>query len=161
MKSVTRTAFALILLLIAPPLHAFDATGTWEGQYSCKELDDGEKFTFKMKPSTLLITQSGSTVFSSLDGDSFHYDGFAIDDLKKPGEKGEILLVDCASDDDAGAGFAEMIRAVVKTKPNKITASFSGVSVFQDVTPGFLTFGSCKYKFKRTSLTNPNVGSCP
>jgi len=153
------TPAVVLLLVTASAVHGFDATGTWTGQFSCKHFN-GEKFTFKMKPSTLLISQSGSTVTADIDG-FFRYNGAAIDDAKKPNEKGEILLIQCDTDNEAGAGFAEMNRAVVKTKPSKGTGSFSGLSIVEGDFGDGPTFGTCKYKLKRTSTADPNVPACP
>jgi hypothetical protein len=149
-----------VLLLASTAALAFDATGSWIGQWSCKEFD-GVKFTSKQKPSTLLITQSGSEVFADIDGGDYVHDGHAIDDAKKPAEKGEILLIECASDNDGANGFGEIVRAVVKANASKGTGSFSGTSVYQDAGFGFAVFGTCKYKYKRTSTTDPNLTGCP
>jgi hypothetical protein len=151
----------LVLALTASPLYAFDATGTWAGQFSCKNFD-GTKSTFKMKPSTLLIAQSGSAVKASMTGAQLlFYSGSAIDDAKKPNEKGEILLIQCGTDDNAGVGLAEMIRAAVKADPNKGKGSFSGVSTAEGDFGGGYQFSTCKYKFKRASTATPSVSDCP
>jgi len=143
----------------APAAHAFDATGTWEGRFSCRHFD-GAKFRFEMKPSTLRISQSGSTLNVDLNDGGFRYHGQAIDDDKSP-DKGEVLLAQCGTDDVAGTGFAEMLRAVVKTRPSKGTGSFRGVSIFEGDFGGGRQFGTCKYRFKRTSTADPNAQSCP
>jgi hypothetical protein len=148
------------VLLASSAAHAFDATGTWEGQWSCKEFD-GVKFTSKQKPSTLRITQNGSEVFTDIDDGSYLHDGHAINDGKKPEEKGEMVLVDCVSDDNGADGFAEQMRAAVKVNATKGSGSFKGVSVYQDVSLSGGSFGTCKYKYKRIDTANPNVAGCP
>jgi hypothetical protein len=149
--------FAL-LALTAAPLHAFQATGTWTGQFSCKDFN-GEKSTFKMKPSTLLISQSGVDVRAELDG-NFRYHGTFQNDEKKPSEKGEMFLVLCGTDNNAGVDHSEMLHAIVKVNPTKGTGSFSGVSILEgDFGDGHL-FGTCKFKFKLTGLPDPGVGPC-
>jgi hypothetical protein len=147
----------LLLTLTASPLAAFDATGTWEGQFTCKNFN-GAKTNFKMKPSTLLISQSGTAVSADIDGGSFRYNGRAMDDAKKPAEKGEIFLVQCGTDNDAGVGFAEMVRLMVKTKAEK--GSFNGLSIIEGDFGSGRQFATCKYKFKRTGTTNPSVPGC-
>jgi hypothetical protein len=160
-KSFIRSfGFLAALLLASPAAHAFDATGTWEGQWSCKEFD-GVKFTSKQKPSTLKITQNGSEVFTDIDNGGYIHDGHAIDDAKKPNDKGEMMLVDCVSDDNGADGFAEQIRVVVKVNAAKGTGSLSGVSQYQDASLFGSSFGTCKYKYKRISTANPNVTGCP
>jgi len=155
-----RAAGALVLLAwMVSPLYAFDATGTWTGAFSCRFFD-GAKSTFKMKPSTLLIAQTGSAVKASMTGTQlWFYDGSALNDDKKPNEKGEILLIQCGTDDIAGVGFAEMMRVAVKTNPDKGTGSFSGVSIPEGDFGGGNELVTCKYKFKRTSTAPPRC--CP
>ena len=156
-----RTALAtglVLLALTAAPLHAFQATGTWTGQFSCKDFN-GEKSTFKMKPSTTTISQSGVDVRAEIDG-NFRYHGHFINDDKKPTEKGEIFLVQCGTDNDAGDDHSEMMRAVVKVNPAKGTGTFSGFSILEgDFGDGHL-FGTCKFKYKLTGLPDPGVGPC-
>lgn len=160
-KSWISIACALgVLLTAAPAARAFDATGTWIGQYSCKSRDIDGKFTFKAKPSTAFITQVGSAVRINLDSE-FFYQGTAFNDAKKPDEKGEVFVVECATDFDATTGFAETLRAAVKTKPAKGTGSLSGLSVYQDLEDvGLPEFGTCKFKYKRVDTADPGVGGC-
>jgi hypothetical protein len=150
---------ALLVGLLAAPAFGFDATGTWEGQFSCKHFN-GAKLTFKMKPSILEITHIGQDLIAELDGD-FHYRGRSQDDAKKPSEKGEAFLIQCGTDADAGMDLAEMLRAVIKTKPDKIAASFSGTSIIEADFGNGRQFGTCKYKFKRTATANPMALGCP
>lgn len=149
-----------VLSTAALAAHAFDATGTWEGRFSCRHFD-GAKFRFEMKPSTLRISQSGPTLNANLNDGGFLYHGHAIDSDKSPDEKGEVLLAQCGTDDVAGTGFAEMLRAVVKTKSSQGAGSFRGVSIFEGDFGGGRQFGTCKYRFKRTSTADPNAPSCP
>jgi hypothetical protein len=92
---------------------------------------------------------------------STRYYGTFINDDKKPNEKGELFLVQCETDNDAGADYAEMIRAVVKVNPSKGTGSLSGVSIAEGSLGNGHAFRTCKYKFKLTGLPNPNVPGCP
>jgi hypothetical protein len=148
------------LVLSASPIYAFDATGTWTGQFSCKNFN-GAKTTFKMKPSTLLIVQAGAAVKADIDGGNFLYNGSAINDAKKPDEKGEILMVQCGTDNHGGQGFAEMVRLAVKTNPGKGTGSFSGPSIIEGDFGNGYQFATCKYSFKRTGTGIPTVADCP
>jgi hypothetical protein len=161
MPSYRRIAWVFgALLTTASAGQAFDATGTWEGSVSCRHFD-GAKFRFKNKLSTLHISQSGTDLNAEFAGGVFQYHGHAIDDDGKPGEEGEVLLVQCGTDEVAGAGFGEMLRAAVKTKPAKGTGSLRGTSIFEGDFGGGWQFGTCKYQFKRTSTANPGVSACP
>ena len=160
MKLPIRLAGGLLVLVLATvPAHAFDATGTWSGSYSCKGFDGGP-FTVKPRRTTLLITHAGASLNASLDNGGFHYHGASIDDAKDA-QKGDAMLAECETDAVPATGFAEMILGVVKTKTGKSAASFKGTSVYQQVSGSGTEGGSCIYTFKRTSTTDPGVGPCP
>lgn len=146
-----------VLSIAVPSVHAFDVTGTWVGKWSCKGFD-GEKFTDGNPTSTMLITQTGDTMAIDLDGGSYRYNGRAITDVAKP-DKGEAVLASCAIDNQPGVnGLGELVRLAVKTKSGVVKASLKGLSIYEN-TPDVV--GTCKYSFKRTSETNPNVLGCP
>lgn len=160
MKLWTRLARGLVALALAAavPAHAFDATGTWKGSYSCKGFDGGP-FKVKAPRITMLVSQSGATLSAVLDNANFHFAGASIDDAGDP-QKGQAILVECRSDDVPSTGFAEMIVSLVKTKAGKDAASFKGTSVYQEVDSSATEGGSCYYTFKRTSRTDPGVPGC-
>ncbi len=155
---ITTLALALAALVVTPPAaHAFDLTGTWIGKWSCKGFD-GSKFTDANKTSTLRLTQTGNVINADLDNGDFHYNGGMIADTTKP-EKGEAVFLSCGTDNVPLSGSeAEIIRAAVKTKSGTFKASFKGTSIFENEQGDV---GSCKYTFKRTDSTNPNVAGCP
>jgi len=160
MNPTLRTmAIALLALSIAGravPALAFDLTGTWVGGYKCDEFD-GAKRKASNKTSTLLITQVGNTLAMSLNG-AFFYNGAAIPDAKKPEAQGEAVFNQCGTDNVPDLGSqGEILRAKVKTKSGTPKASLKGLSIFEDPV---VSAGTCKYSFKRTDTTNPNVGGC-
>ena len=150
----------LAVALAAPSVHAFDASGSWAGQYSCK-LFNGTSSQVKTNPSTLTIAQSGTSVVVSLDN-TVSYDGYAIDDLKKGTVKGAVFLTRCGTDNLPAQGNAEILRAAVKVSATAGTGTLAGVSVFDgDLGTGNgQQFGTCKYKYKRTSKTSPKLVGC-
>jgi len=149
---------ALALLTVAPALHAFDATGTWHGKWSCTQFD-GTKTTDGNKTSTMLITQTGDTLAINLDTGEFLYNGRALADVKKPTTQGEVVLVACDNDNiPCVGGLSEIIRAKVKTRENSFKATLRGVSTFEDNVP---EVGTCKYSFKRDDQSDPHVAACP
>jgi hypothetical protein len=136
---------------------AFDLTGTWLGSYKCDEFD-GVKHKAGNKTSTILITQNGNILAMSLNG-SFKYNGAAIADAKKPDLQGEAVFNQCGTDNVPVSGTqGEILRAKVKTKTGTPKASFKGLSIFEDPA---VPVGTCKYSFKRTDTTDPNVAACP
>jgi hypothetical protein len=145
-------AFAFALSLLAPPAGAFDATGTWEGSWTCTGFN-GAKTKTDDKDSTLEINGLQAT----LDGLAT-FTVLPIDDTADPTAKGEMALFRCATDNQPVAnGAAEMLRLKVKVNAAKGTGTISGTSILEDGTGGV---ASCKYKFKRTSTTGPEISVC-
>lgn len=100
------------------------------------------------------ITQVGNAVGAAvtIDGTLYKYNGIAVANAAKP-DKGDVVFVLCASDDDLGTGaYDELGRFSTVTKPAKGTGSIKGVSQFSSPAPSAYT---CKWKLKRTNATNP------
>jgi len=150
----------LAVALAAPSVHAFDASGVWSGQYSCK-LFNGTTAQVTSTPSSLAISQSGSTVVVSLDN-AVSYAGYAIDDGKKGVAKGQMFLTRCGTDNLPAQGNAEILRAAVKASAAADAGTLVGFSVLDgDLGAGNgRQFGTCKYKYKRTSRTSPKLIGC-
>lgn len=148
-------AVTLVLGAAVAPAHAFDLTGHWIGKWSCKDFD-GVKFNEGANPSLMAITEAGGTMNVSID--NVGYNGTAIADAKKPDEKGEAVLISCATSNVLTTDFAEIVRATVKTKIGSFKATFKAVSVFADNTP---EVGTCKFSFKRVDTLDPGVLACP
>jgi hypothetical protein len=160
-KSSAHVIRALVMVAIAAPsVHAFDASGAWTGQYSCK-LFNGTSSQVKSSSSTLAISQSGSAVIVSLDG-AVSYAGYAIDDGKKGAAKGQMFLTRCGTDNLPAQGNAEILRAAVKASAAADAGTFTGFSALDaDLGTGNgRQFGTCKYKYKRTSRTSPKLVGC-
>jgi hypothetical protein len=154
---IVAVAFASTVLFGGRAARAFDATGTWTGAYSCAEFN-GVKSKAGNKASTIEITQTGTVLAMTLNG-SFHYNGAVIPDVKKPELQGELVFIQCGTDNVPLAGAqGEIGRATVKTKANTPKASFKALSIFEDPT---ILDGTCKYSFKRTDTTDPSVTACP
>ena len=150
-------AGVLAAAVSAQRLHAYDLTGTWTGKYVCQTFD-GTKFKSGNASSTFLITQVGSTVYANLDDGAYLYNGGAIPDAAKPEERGELALIQCPTDNLPLVGDqAEIIRARVKVQLDAVTGTLKGASIYES---GIPEVGSCKYSYKRTNTTNPNVGAC-
>src|SRR5262249_57577580 len=65
------------VLLGAEVIHAqaFDATGTWDGGWTCRVQHNGTPVTFTKEAIVMKITQQGSTVYVDADNDKYHYGG--------------------------------------------------------------------------------------
>lgn len=151
--------FSLLIAFgaLAPAALAFDLTGTWEGKWTCQGFD-GESFKSSNKESTLLITQTGNTIAASLDNGVFVYNGGAISDVQNPEKRGEAAFAACPNDNlPLATGESEIIRLKVKVRPETGTGALTGLSIVESEFPDVLT---CKYKFKRTSTTDPNLLAC-
>jgi hypothetical protein len=79
-----------------------------------------------------------------------------VTDAVKP-EKGEAVLLGCATANTLGSGEAEIIRAVVKTKNATFKATLKGTSVFAGNAP---EVGTCKYSYKRIDIVDPAIAGC-
>jgi hypothetical protein len=115
---------------------------------------------------TMRITQVGLNFGVLLDfggGQPQTYGGLANPDTKKPVQKGEAALIRCGTDKVLGVDVAdELGRMAVSTKPNKVKASFKGVSIFAGATNPAPQHGTCKWKFTRTDTFQANVPTeCP
>lgn len=143
---------------------AFDLTGNWTGKWTCQGFD-GTRFVSNNLTSTMAITQVGDTLYVSIDGGGFRYNGAAVSDTVRPAQRGEVALVACGTDVLPMAdGEAEMMRGKVALKPTGAMGVFKGSSIFEgpatlDPTPPYV--GSCKYVYKRVDQVNPNITACP
>ena len=150
-----RVAVLLIVLALASPAAAFDITGTWTGTRKCKFFAQGEKLKTD-REGTVEITQQGNAVgFNSTIGSTHLYSGLANFGSEKP-DKGELSVAHCQNHVDTPP-FQAVGRFVVKTKPDKVKATISGVSITADEDAFNPTHGTCKWKLTRISTTNPNV----
>ena len=151
----------LLLAGVAPSAFASDATGTWEGKYSCREYYAGVKIKFTVKPSVMKITQVSDTdVRIDLDEGEFHYDATVIPSAKRPTKKGKIGAASCFNDGDTNDGEDEVIRFSFKGNPEAVKATLTGRATYQGDYDGDAYVGECKWAFKRVSTTDPEVESC-
>jgi hypothetical protein len=136
---------------------AFDLTGTWVGRWSCQGFE-GVPFKSSRKPSILLISQTGNSLAASIDG-AFAYNGGAIPDVRAPNTRGEVALLQCATDSlPHQGGESEILRAKVNVDPQQGSGSFKGLAVLESDFPDVLT---CKYSYKRVDTDDPGLSACP
>jgi hypothetical protein len=166
MKKLFRLAVLGAILLPSAASAAFityDLTGTWTGTLKCNALIQGAKGKLVETP-TMKISQIGLDIGVQLDFGvtSIFYGGLANPDGKKPEQKGEAALLRCGTSTVLDINFSdEIARMSASTKPNKVKATFKGVSILSDVSnpPAHAT---CKWKWTRTDTADPNVPTqCP
>ena len=105
----------------------------------------------------LLITQVGDVL--NIDWDGSFIAGIAINDVKKPDEKGAAALVDCRTTTDPTTGYSELANLTAKVNRPKGKGSLKGTSVF---TVDGDAVGTCKWNFKLMNLADPAVpATCP
>lgn len=148
-----------------PAAYAFDATGTWEGRYKCSESFDGESSSFK-EVGVMEISQVGDELRVSVDSGEFRYTGLIINDANKPDRKAQAGLVGCTTTSSVvGLHESEIIRVRLtgqSNSPSNPNALLRGRSVYTGVwTDDEKYVGDCTWQYKRTSLADPGVGSCP
>jgi len=159
-----RTARALVLLCVlfgagVIQAHAFNMTGTWGGQWTCRVQENGT-FTIIANPSSVLkITHTGSTVFVDLDNGLYHYSGWAGTDNTNV-DRGATMVVECRTN-PASRVYNEMISAEVTAPSGTGRGKFDGISVYNSTDDISTDIGGiCSYIFKRTSSADPGVGAC-
>jgi len=132
-----RTARALVLLCVlfgagVIQAHAFNMTGTWGGQWTCRVQENGT-FTIIANPSSVLkITHTGSTVFVDLDNGLYHYSGWAGTDNTNV-DRGATMVVECRTN-PASRVYNEMISAEVTAPSGTGRGKFDGISVILPMT---------------------------
>lgn len=169
MRMLTSTLATLVLCAVTTvPAHSFDLTGHWIGKWSCKGFSapyvrDGKLvngFAPANPASTLAITQNDGAFGAVIDlneGESYRYNGFAMESVKGAGS-GEVFLLRCGTGQTPVPSGGEIVRAAVKTKGGVVKASFKGVSLVADDYPEIT---SCKYSYTRIDTVDPAVESCP
>lgn len=137
---------------------AFDLTGNWVGSWSCTEFDLGTKTKDGEPESTLAVTSLGNGTFRGIIDNNYSIRGIEIADIAKP-EKGEIAWAHCGTSDDlAENNDSELGRWKVSTTAEG-RGTISGTSVWS---LGFGHVATCKYKYTRQNLANPNLTyPCP
>jgi hypothetical protein len=155
---LTAALVPLVLCAGASPAGAFDLTGTWQGRWTCKGFD-GEPFAIVNLDSSMVVTQVGGVVTVDIDVGSLVYNGEAIDDALKPAEKGEVVLLQCGTDDvPLTTTEGEIVRATARTRIGRTKAMFRAVSIFEDHLGGV---GTCRYSYKRLDTLDLGVPACP
>jgi len=165
-SAVTALVCSLVLGASAAGAQTFNLTGHWTGKWSCKGVANDGKFTAANKASTLDVTQTVGTFAATVDAadpnGNFKFNAFAVPDVKKPDQKGEVILLGCALGPTVPpSDVAELIRVQVKTKPDSTTASFKGTSLFTSIFNGAPQVGTCKYSYKRMDTDDPGLSACP
>jgi hypothetical protein len=156
-RTVLSIAAALAIPASATSALAYDLSGLWEGTYKCKGFINGVKDKYEDFLQAA-ITQSGTAVGAniSFDGDPFRFNGLGIATSGKP-DKGDLVLVVCGTNDNLTTqDYDEIGRMTVTTKPSKGTGSIKGVSNYAF---GGTDIYTCKWKLKRVSAVDPQVGT--
>jgi hypothetical protein len=145
-----------------PAAYAFDATGTWEGSYKCTEFYDGYNSRYSEDP-VLAISQVGDEVRVDVGEGEYFFTGLIINDGAKPDIKAQVGLVSCDSSGDPLDPKSEVIRVRLTRRTGQVgtSAKFRGRSTYASNNGASNPWvGDCTWKYKRTSLVDPGVGSC-
>jgi hypothetical protein len=113
----------------ASQVHTFNMTGTWEGRWDCRVLENGIFTTLSNPFSIMKITHVGSIVYVDLDNGSYRYRGWAGAEKKKP-NRGATTVVDCQTSPESRLSN-EVISANVTTAPSETpSGQFYGISAY-------------------------------
>jgi hypothetical protein len=157
----------LLLGLLAPGVGRTEPvpnlTGTWEGKYTCKVLQNGVPIKFTNMDSVgtpisiLKITHTATALNAGLDA-GFHYAGFAAAQVNDS-TKGAATFVECSTTPASNA-YNEMLSVTVNTKPAH--ATLKGIDVYNLSNLSDQEIGGiCRYNYKRVDTADPGIGPCP
>jgi hypothetical protein len=159
---VARTIAFVCLFLGAGALqaHAFDMTGTWEGQWSCRVQINGTPTTIANDNSVMKVTQIGSVVHVDIDNGAYLYNGWAAADNDNA-KRGASTFVDCETSPRSRLSN-EVISARVKAPSGSSNGEFNGTSAYNSTDEVETDLGGiCQYTYTRTSSTDPGIEQCP
>lgn len=153
---------AVVLLVVAPPVaHAFLLTGTWSGTLRCVERTPTVARNRATVEAVLEISQTGNAPGMRLTAGALvrDYAGVAVFDVRKPDVVGDASFAACGTGDVlTGVNFNEIVRFKVVADVAKGKGKLQGESTY--AVDG--TVGSCKWRFKWTSIVDPGVPTaCP
>jgi hypothetical protein len=144
----------------APPP---DMTGTWQGAITCKGFFQGQPFT-QVSQGLLFITQTNADI--NMEFQTNFYNGAVIMDADNS-TKGQGPLIGCGAQAQPFGDYNEIGRfeALVNAETGKTSFKATSIRVVpgddQAINNTFGYVATCKWKFVRTSATNPNVSACP
>jgi hypothetical protein len=138
----------------AGPALAVDATGTWSGQWSCRQKAGATVIRTGQQAGTMLIAQRGAAVFIAMDGTA--YQGRCHDSARNP-SRATCSAVRSTTDGQAFTHPAEALTLKIRINDARGTASIRAQSTVQNAGGE----GHCSYRFSRTSREDPGVGLPP
>lgn len=162
MRGLAMAATAAIVLGSATRAQAVDLTGEWQGYQVCDRYN-GEKFQTTYSDDTMLITQDGDTVYVAalFDGSGFAlvFQGTVINENKRHTRVGEAALTECHS--APASEYSETARVTkIDTKRGSTDAEFVATSIFAQHFEDATDHGTCTWKYRRVSSSDPGVPAC-
>jgi hypothetical protein len=167
MKPTRFSLLPLVILAVSPSVRAVDLTGTWTGKLTCSAFT-GEKFSYTLKNQALQISQAGRNlslrwVDLNQQSPTLNFTGIVIDRTSKADTQGRAAIADCDTDANlaSASAFSEITSLDAKVNRGKGKGTLTGTSVYSyPTTPKEV--GQCKWSFKLSNTTNPNVApGCP
>lgn len=136
----------------AGPARAVDATGTWSGQWSCRQKDGARVIRTGQQAGTMLITQRGAAVFIAIDGTA--YQGRSQDSERNPSR---ATCSAVRSTTDGQAHPAEALTLKIRINDARGMTKIRAQSTVQNARGE----EHCSYRFSRTSREDPGIGLPP
>lgn len=154
MQNRMRAVAALVVLgMSAGAARAVELTGTWSGKIVCKDFN-GTSTSKQVVTSQVTITQTGNSF--NLQEAGFTYAGKVVSDTAKPTASGQASFILCTTTPTNVALNESGTMTKISVKSGG--ARFSAVSLFSGA--GGTDVGSCKWKYHRASVANPQVPPC-
>jgi hypothetical protein len=178
MKLTRFSLLPLVILAVSPSVRALDLTGTWTGKLTCTAFSGnnpnaltGEKFSYTLKNQALQISQAGRNlslrwIDLNQQSPTLNFTGIVIDRTSKPDTQGRAAIADCDTDPNLASpsAFSEITSLDAKVNRGKGKGTLTGTSVYSYPTTlnAPKEVGQCKWSFKLSNTTNPNVApGCP
>jgi hypothetical protein len=152
-SAVAGAVAAAVLTAGAGPARAVDATGTWSGNASCRQQAAAGVARAERRDSTLRITQRGGALFIAMDGAT--YWGQSEDSRRSPTRaRGTVLR--CTDDGRSCPANSGVLALEIKIDEAR-RRTWINAATKAAVRGG----RHCRYRFRRTSRTDPCVGRQP
>jgi hypothetical protein len=149
-RALVGAVAAALLVAGAGPARAVDATGTWSGRVSCRQPAGAGAARAERRDSTLRITQRGGALFIEIDGAA--YWGQSEDSRRNP-TRARGTAVRCTDDGRSCPAMSEVLTLEIKVN-EACRKTWINATSKAAVRGG----RHCRYRFRRTSRTDPCVG---
>ncbi len=151
--TVSTAVAAALVVAVAGPALAVDATGTWSGKSTCWQRGRA-RVTRTERHGTMLISQRGGALFVEIDGTVYRGDSH---DSNRDGTRARGTAARCTQGAEALAVPMEVLTLKMKVDEARGTTRINAESTVQNARDG----RRCRYRYSRISREDPGIGLPP